>query len=1339
MDNAQGKKIYYGIVLDNAQLRQDAEQSKNVLKNIGTAAEASGERMDTAISKAAQNIKRQVGSLETAFKRAFDEAGTMKISDIKSSINAQITHLKQLELKYKEVSKTIQGLPFSPRKTTLETELKERKQEIEEEKAALDGLKAKYSEMTANTLVSFRTQMLNITNQMSAMRLAGEQNTEAYKDLEKQLGKLATVQREVQNIRTADSTGATQWTGIIQGLQGLMGAYSVGTGVIGMFTKDQEKLMAIQTKMQSVMAVLMGMQQIANTLHSTSTFRLRTLAKAAEIYNTATAKTSVLLQGLGMSAKVANIATKALYGTLTLGVSVAIGAAVSWYNKYKDAQEKAIEKAKELIEIEKSGRAQMIEARFEIDSVVRSLKEFSGTKEQEKTKIEELNRKYGESFGYYNTVAEWYDILLKKGEAYIKMLFLQAKVQSLINKATEADEAVNTLQSTPANEVKGAHGWWFRFFAKLGAAQAGLDMRDVDAEIDQSNEQIKAKLVKAAQEQRDAYLAEARKTTEEIGDIGKESSIGDFINPHLNKPGGDVETQKQLNDYNNIVLAARERLVSEEIELERNKIEDKAALIEFDRKQTVEAIEKTREDALRAWTGMGKDSRNFDGSVFQNLIDTVNLQAAFDMDNVLSERAKKEKEELDALLQQYRTYEQQRTEITRQFNEDRAAIEKSDASQSDKEAALSVLEKRRKEAIKAVNDEEIASMQKSADVLVNLFEDASDKSVSEILKITETAEQLMSYLANTQPADITPKFGFTAAQLRTLKDSPKDIEAISNGIKKLNSEAVQKNPFATLAKNLKDLFAAGASDDKTEKKLAKLGESAAASADMIGGLAGSLSDMFAAMGNNELAGAMDTVQGIMSAVSNIGEGFAKGGIVGGITSVVSGVASLFSMANAAAERHREALKAIQKDQIAQQREYNLLLLEQNLLYEKGTTIFGTDEYGKAMNAIEVYKQALAALNEALAGNDAQKGKAQRGNHFLAMFGIKDAQAALKQVYAGLADIEIVTGHKKTGLFGWGKGKDLYSSVLDVYDDLIDKEGVLNVERAKSILATRKMSEEDKNALQNMIDLYEKYEEAMQSVRDYLSGIFGELGNTMSDALVDAFKNGSDAAEAFSKSVSDMLENLAQQMIYSVTLAPIMEKAQEQMLEIMKNGDLSDAEKFSRYAGVLANITDEALAQQENANYLMKLYQDMAAEKGIDLFQPDAERQASQKSGVTASQESVNEGNGRLTNIQNHTFDIRAAVNAIAASKTQDLMKIEINTERLHTIDANVFGIREASNMLVANSARMLQHLAGIEDNTSRLHAMDDNISNMRNEMRTELSSVRHTVSDIALKGLKLKH
>lgn len=89
---------------------------------------------------------------------------------------------------------------------------------------------------------------------------------------------------------------------------------------------------------------------------------------------------------------------------------------------------------KEMTEIEKDGRAQMVRTRFELKSVIDEIKNFTGSKEQEKAKVEELNRKYGESFGYYQTLSEWYDTIRKKSEDYVQSLFLQMKVQSLVKK-----------------------------------------------------------------------------------------------------------------------------------------------------------------------------------------------------------------------------------------------------------------------------------------------------------------------------------------------------------------------------------------------------------------------------------------------------------------------------------------------------------------------------------------------------------------------------------------------------------------------------------------------------------------------------------------------------------------------------------------------------------------------------------------------------------------------------------------------------------------------------------------------------------------------------------------
>lgn len=690
-----------------------------------------------------------------------------------------------------------------------------------------------------------------------------------------------------------------------------------------------------------------------------------------------------------------------------------------------------------------------------------------------------------------------------------------------------------------------------------------------------------------------------------------------------------------------------------------------------------ELQDKEREEWINKNPNYKKEGKIFNPSTTVADLSVTQQKQLKEYTDVANEYQKTANDKLlKDLFDKYKNYEQRRTEINKQFDAERKAIENGktadgkDVAQDVKDAALIELEIKRKEAIKSVNDEEVATMQKSSDLLVKLFEDASNKSVSEINKIMSQTEQLLSYLSNTKTEDITPNFGFTAEQLKSLKASPEQIKAIQKAVNELYSAGVKKNPFSSLIKGIKELFKSGedSGNKSTEAKLAKIGEAAAESANMVGSLAGSLSDMFEAMGNNGAAEAMDTVQNVMSAVSNIGEGFAKGGIVGGIAAAVGEAANFIGQAFAAEARHKAALKEIMNETISQQRAYNLLLMQQNLEYEKATTIFGTDTYGKAKNAIQVMKKAVSDLYKTLEGTDAQKRKQTPSNFLERYFALADTKSALKKAYSGLADIEIKTGHEKTGLFGWGKGKDIYSSILEVYPELIDENGKFNDSLAETIINTRTMSDEDKAAFQNMIDLSKQAEEALKAVKDYLTDIFGELGNSMSDALVDAFKNGTDASEAFFKSVSGMLEKLAKEMIYSVTMAPFIEKAQEQMLDIMQNDNFTDEQKFNNYVLILDGLTSGVLGQQETYNALLKKYQEMAAEKGVDIFQPDEEeRKASSKTGITASQDSVNETNGRLTTMQGHTYTINENVKVLVAVSSQALEKltnIDRNTKEL---------------------------------------------------------------------------
>mgnify|MGYP007011126545 CR=1 FL=1 len=80
--------------------------------------------------------------------------------------------------------------------------------------------------------------------------------------------------------------------------------------------------------------------------------------------------------------------------------------------------------------------------------------------------------------------------------------------------------------------------------------------------------------------------------------------------------------------------------------------------------------------------------------------------------------------------------------------------------------------------------------------------------------------------------------------------------------------------------------------------------------------------------------------------------------------------------------------------------------------------------------------------------------------------------------------------------------------------MIDGENKLNKERAQAILDTQTMSDENRNLLQNLIDLQEQAEEAQQALRDYLEGTFGSLGDSIMDSITEAIEN--DGVDAWEK-------------------------------------------------------------------------------------------------------------------------------------------------------------------------------------------------------------------------------
>lgn len=1400
------------------------------------------------------------GGLDAAGKSA--EALGDRVERVSQSITeriaAQREQVRYVEQCLKDLRRQYDRLGPGKAQTEMRAEIEACTRALEEDKAVLNGLRSEHEKNSA-TARGLTMELRQLQGAMAKMRLEGRQNSQEYQTMAQ---RAALLQDTLGDLRTQtkilshDNAGLQ---GLISGASGVAGAFTMATGIMGAFASENENLVKIQTRVQSVLAITMGLQQVMNALNKDSAFRLVTVVK---MKNLLTAANTRLAASLGIS----TAAASALMATLTLGLSAVITGLIVLWDRYSDSQEAAAAKAKERVEIEKEGRAQMIKTRFEIDSTLKSLKEFNGTKEQEKAKVEELNRKYGESFGYYNTIAEWYDVLLQKGEAYIQMLFLQAKVQALINKATEADEQVNTLQATPADKVKGATGGFGRWMAKVGGAQMGILPSEMDREVDKSNEEVKARLVQAAREQRDAYLDEAKKLVEDIADLGKESGLGGFIAPPKDGSGDVSKLTQNLVDYE---TKARRRiedtrisLMKEGFEKERaeaqNAFEQEKAriakeeqerlqlyerlrkaggkvtpgqkstilaqaaaqrvqaarkldhtLAEIDKKEEkadadhLENLLKTykdyateREDAERkhdkaiaalrshlsderlaalgkqmtdrfvgnvdllarpmidaarlaekGWQDAGEGIATVFSSQFgiddaagrrheilitpilpngdvlseeelnayideslngaEDILkaDTLGLVIAVDVDpdgtagealhllqekyyalkqdtegnaasdarirralKVAEDTKNRELADLSGLLAKYRDFEAQRAEIRRQGNEDIAALEeqRTEANSEQIDRAIAVARQKIEEGIRSVNDAEAASVSKDNGFLKQLFGDYSSMSFDKLRDLIAQAKQLQAYLNGKGSAE-----GITfisAAELKNIEKSPAELDKLRKALDKLLQMGKKggtnkwENIFKTFEKGLAELKGANGIKDIS----GAIGTIGGAAADA----AGELAAMFDQMGDTQTADAISGVQQVMSAVSNIGQGFAKGGIVGGIGAAIGEAMNFIGQAFAAEARHREALKEIERAKLDFQRQYNLALLEQNLLLKEATSVFGERQIMKAANAMQVYKEALSQFEAEMKGSAPTMNWIERftGDAF-GTYAARMAQ--YREGIYGLASAQIVTGHKKTGLFGWGKGKDLYSSILSVYPELIDANGELDTAMLQTILDTRKMSDETRKYLENLIELKGAMDEAEQALEDYLSSTFGSLGDSVLDRVRDMAKGVTGVYGDMCDDISSKLEELAEQVVYSLFFADKFDKLQDDLKSIYASGKSEEDIAYDVmellddfYSGIGSNM--------DAAEAWMEEFAKRAEEMGYELWKPDSTTQSGKAGAFTTTmtQDQGTKLEGLMTSLQMHGASVDDKMDDIAeglGASLDALNRIAKNTDTLPQI------------------------------------------------------------------------
>ena len=357
--------------------------------------------------------------------------------------------------------------------------------------------------------------------------------------------------------------------------------------------------------------------------------------------------------------------------------------------------------------------------------------------------------------------------------------------------------------------------------------------------------------------------------------------------------------------------------------------------------------------------------------------------------------------------------------------------------------------------------------------------------------------------------------------------------------------------------------------------------------------------------------------------------------------IIQSIASIFGDTETSMERNiREAQELNEELRVMNERA--------RLNADVFKTVFGEDAFGNYVNNVTALTDAMNAY-QATMDKITNRGKEKyvefgTGNTGLANLWKDDF--IWESVSESVANMMNQVQHST-----WFRSAK-YKKLKDVVPELFEESGVLNMQALKEFVegnsdTFKHLSKENQTYLKELVNNWETYEEAIKAVNDYLNEIFGELGNTLTDALVDSFEQGTNAADAFGEAAGNMLKNLAKQVLYTATIGPEIEKAQKKIDAINRDLSLSDEERYNALAGVVDTMLDDVLAQQKVGQELWERLKQAAEERGLQWEAEAAGQEAPSRGFQAMSQDTGDELNGRFTDIQGKVTDIRGYVMAMA--------------------------------------------------------------------------------------------